>query len=254
MHAEGPGGRVHGLVREPLGRSRPHAAVFVIHGGPGWHLQDEWNDALPALGDVGYAVVTVDYRGSVGQGATWRDALHRDAGAIECEDIAAIVDRLVADGVVDPDHLAISGTSWGGFIALNALGRQPGRWRAGIAHVPLADWELAWELEPEPFRAFDAALIGGRFEEIPEVYRAASPITYVDHVVAPLLITGGESDPRCPIEQIDSYVERLVARGHDVRYQLRATGHLAFDLDETVTETEQMLEFLAETCPVVDSI
>ena len=67
----------------------------------------------------------------------------------------------------------VEGWSWGGYLALLALGTQPDRWAAGVAGVPVADYLAAYADEMEPLRAFDRALFGGSPEEVPQVYRAA---------------------------------------------------------------------------------
>jgi dienelactone hydrolase len=250
VHVDGPGGRIHALVYEPEGRSRPHPTLFVPHGGPTGADLDMWNARGAAYLDHGYAVVRVNYRGSTGYGAAWRDALHGRLGFIELEDITAVRDHLEADGLVDPDRVGIVGGSWGGFLTLMALGTQPDRWRAGAALVPLADQFTSAEDAPQFMRDYDAGLFGGTIDELPELYRAASPITYVDNVVAPVLITAGENDPRCPVRQVDTYVEALRARGHDVEYRREDTGHMLPDLDMLVDEMQHVLDFFARTIPV----
>jgi dipeptidyl aminopeptidase/acylaminoacyl peptidase len=250
VHVDGPGGRIHALVYEPDGRSRPHPALFVPHGGPTGQDFDAWNARGAAYLDLGYAVVRVNYRGSTGYGAAWRDALHERLGFIELEDIGAVREHLEAQGVIDPDRVGIVGGSWGGFLTLMALGTQPDRWRAGAALVPLADQFTSAEDAPQFMRDYDAGLFGGTIEEVPELYRAASPITYVDNVVAPVLITAGENDPRCPVRQVDTYVEALKARGHDVEYRREDTGHMLPDLDMMVDETRHVLDFFTRTLPI----
>ncbi len=250
VYAEGPGGRVHGLLYLPSGGAGPHPTVFFVHGGPTGQDYDAWNDIVAAVVDAGYAVVRVNYRGSTGYGAQWRDALTGRLGFIELEDVGAIRASLEAAGVIDPGAVAIMGGSWGGYLTLMALGTEPGRWRCGAALVPLADWLMSLEDNPAWMVAADAALMHGTAEEIPDAYRAASPITYVDAVVAPVFVTAGENDPRCPVRQVDAYVERLRARGHDVRYDRLDTGHALHDLDAKVAEIGGVLEFFAETMPV----
>jgi dipeptidyl aminopeptidase/acylaminoacyl peptidase len=247
IHAEGPGGRVHGLVYLPADRPPPFPTVFVPHGGPTANDLDEWNVITAALVDCGYAVVKVNYRGSTGYGAAWRDALRVRLGFIELEDIGAVRSLLESQGVIDPARASIMGGSWGGFLTLMAVGTEPDRWRSGVALVPLADQAVSAEDSPSFMRAYDASLMGGSFEELPEVYAAASPITYADTVRAPLFISAGENDPRCPVRQVDTYVEKLRARGHDVEYERLNTGHGVPDLDTRAHELRQILDFLSRT-------
>jgi predicted esterase len=71
-------------------------------------------------------------------------------------------------------------------------------------------------------------------------------------VTAPLFVTAGENDPRCPACQVDGCVERLRAHSHDVQYERVAAGRAIPTLDMKVTEMRHMLEFLARTLPADD--
>ena len=120
-------------------------------------------------------------------------------------------------------RVVLAGASWGGFLTLLGLGTYPERWALGLAGVPVADYVAAYEDEMEGLKAFDRSLFGGSPEEVPEKYRDASPLTYVDAVRAPVLILAGENDPRCPIRQIENYVARARAAPAD-RRSTRCTG------------------------------
>jgi dipeptidyl aminopeptidase/acylaminoacyl peptidase len=185
--------------------------------------------------DAGFVVVEVNYRGSTGYGSGWRDAIEGRPGLSELEDVAAVQDHLVAEGLVDPARCVVEGWSWGGYLTLLALGTQPERWAAGLAGVPVADYLTAYADEMEQLRAFDRALFGGSPEERPETYHSSSPLTYVDRVRVPVLVLAGENDPRCPIRQVDNYLDALAARG-DVPYEVSRfdAGHGSLVVDETL--------------------
>jgi dienelactone hydrolase len=238
----GPGGDVHALVVRPEGPP-PYATAFLVHGGPEAADDDSYRARRAAYVDAGYAVVHVNYRGSSGYGSAWRDALTGRPGLTELDDVAAVYDALVAEGVVDPSRAFISGGSWGGFLTLLALGTQPERWAAGIAEVPVADYLAAYEDETELLRSFDRTLFGGSPEEKRDVYVRSSPITYVDAVAAPVLVVAGANDPRCPIRQVDNYLTELDRRGkpHEV-YRFDA-GHGSLVIDETIRQVETGLSF-----------
>ncbi|SFK90137.1 S9 family peptidase [Geodermatophilus ruber] len=244
----GPGGDVHALLVRPEGPG-PHATAFLVHGGPEAADDDSYRARRAAYVDAGYAVVHVNYRGSTGYGSTWRDALTGRPGLTELEDIGAVYDALVAEGVVDPARALISGGSWGGFLTLLALGTQAERWAAGIAEVPVADYLAAYEDEMEGLRAYDRALFGGSPEEVHDVYVRSSPITYVDAVAAPVLVVAGANDPRCPIRQIDNYLGELERRGkpHEV-YRFDA-GHGSLVIEETIRQVESALSFALRRVP-----
>jgi dipeptidyl aminopeptidase/acylaminoacyl peptidase len=70
-------------------------------------------------------------------------------------------------------------------------------------------------------------------------------------VTAPLLITAGENDSRCPLPQILNYVERLKARNHPHELYLYATGHSSFDIDQRIQQLGVVLDYLSKTVPGV---
>jgi dipeptidyl aminopeptidase/acylaminoacyl peptidase len=239
---EGPGGTVHALVQKPAGAG-PFPTVFEIHGGPAWHDSDAFAAGPAAWVDHGFAVVRVNYRGSTGYGRQWTDALKHRVGLIELEDIAAVRKWAVADGLADPAKLVLAGGSWGGFLTLLGMGTQPDVWAVGLAAVPVADYVAAYEDEMEALKALDRTLFGGSPQEVPERFEASSPISYVDKVRAPVYISAGLNDPRCPIRQIDNYAERLKALGktHEVyRYD---AGHGSLVVDERIKQLRLELAF-----------
>ncbi|WP_412080126.1 prolyl oligopeptidase family serine peptidase [Streptomyces sp. SJL17-1] len=242
---EGPGGRVHALVQRPAGEG-PFPTVFEVHGGPTWHDSDAFASGPAAWVDHGYAVVRVNYRGSTGYGREWTDALKHRVGLIELEDIDAVRAWAVASGLADPARLVLSGGSWGGYLTLLGIGTQPEAWAVGLAAVPVADYVTAYEDEMEALKALDRTLLGGSPEEVPERYAASSPLTYVDAVKAPVHISAGVNDPRCPIRQIDNYIDRLAARGavHEVyRYD---AGHGSLVVEERIKQVGLDLAFAAK--------
>lgn len=241
---EGPGGTIHALVATPEGRG-PFPTVFLVHGGPTWHDSDSFASDRAAYVDLGCAVVHVNYRGSTGYGAAWRDAITGRPGLTELEDVAAVQDWAVSSGLADGERCVIAGGSWGGYLTLLGLGVQPGRWAAGVAAVPVADYLAAYEDEMEPLRAFDRSLFGGSPAEVPERYERSSPITYVDAVRAPVLVLAGANDPRCPIRQIENWLAAAAERGRDVQVYRFDAGHGSLVVDERVRQMRAELEFVA---------
>ncbi|MGH3930784.1 MAG: prolyl oligopeptidase family serine peptidase [Pseudonocardiaceae bacterium] len=228
-------GPVHALLaRPPEAPPGPLPTVFLLHGGP--HVADEDDfSAFRALWlDAGFAVVHVNYRGSIGYGSAWRDSIEGRPGLTELEDVAAVHDWVVSAGFADPTRCVVEGWSWGGYLALLALGTQPGRWAAGIAGVPVADYVSAYADEMEQLRALDRALFGGSPEELPELYQASSPITHAADVRAPVLLLAGENDPRCPIRQIDNYLTRLAELGKQHHFYRYDAGHGSLVVAETI--------------------
>jgi len=231
LSVEGPGGPVHALLALPE--------------GPAPHPTDSFAADRAAYVDLGCAVVEVNYRGSTGYGAAWRDAILGRPGLTELEDLAAVRQHVVATGLADPARVALTGGSWGGYLTLLGLGLQPELWTAGVAAVPVADYLAAYEDEMEPLRAFDRALFGGSPTEVHDRYVRSSPLTYVDAVRAPVLVLAGANDPRCPLRQIENWLAAAHECGADVEVYRFDAGHGSLVVDERVRQMRAELTFVA---------
>ncbi|MGK4596956.1 prolyl oligopeptidase family serine peptidase [Amycolatopsis sp. w19] len=235
---DGIGGQIHALVSRPADAPEgPLPTVFSLHGGPHSADEDRFSAYRAVWLDAGFAVVEVNYRGSTGYGSAWRDAIEGRPGLTELEDVAAVHDWAVQSGLSDPEKCVVNGASWGGYLSLLALGTQPARWAAGIAGVPVADYVAAYEDEMEQLRSFDRALFGGSPETVPAVYRECSPITYVEAVTAPVLVLAGDNDPRCPIRQVENYLDRLAKREIPFEFYRFDAGHGSLVIAETIKQT-----------------
>lgn len=246
---DGPGGLIHALVSRPRGTDGPLPCVFEVHGGPIGYDDDAFDPVVAAWVDHGFAVVQVNYRGSTGYGSRWRDAIEGRPGLTESEDIEAVRAWAVTSGLADPDRLVLSGRSWGGYLTLLGLGTRPDKWAVGISTMPVADYFAAYEDEMEALRAYDRSLFGGSPDDVPERYRASSPLTYADRVTAPLLVIAGENDPRCPIRQIDNYVNRLAALGKQHEVYRYDAGHGSLVADERIGQIGATIAFARAHLP-----
>ena len=225
--------------------------ILRVHGGPHYADLDRWAPDLQAHVDAGFLVAMVNYRGSVGYGQAWRDALKDNVGFLELEDVLAGLDDLVERGLADPARVVLAGWSWGGYVTLLGIGRHPDRFVSAIGGVPVADYVAAYEDESPILQAMDRSLFGGSPAELPDLYRERNPIEYAAAVRVPVLILAGENDTRCPIRQVWNYVDRLRTGGVEPEVYTYATGHSSFDVEERVRQTAIVLDFLARTVPGV---
>lgn len=238
-------GDVHALLARPSAQA-PYPTVFQVHGGPAGMDAHMFSPSVQAWVDHGYAVVLVNYRGSAGYGKAWRDALVGRLGTTEMEDLVAVRDHLVESGVSDAGRIVLTGGSWGGYLTLFGLGTRPQKWSVGVSIVPLADLFAHYLEQAEPLRQYFRALAGGAPEDVPERFRESSPLTYVEDVRAPLLIMAGENDPRCPIGQVNNYVERLAELGKDFEVYRYDAGHGSMVVEEQIRQMEMRLNFVAK--------
>jgi dipeptidyl aminopeptidase/acylaminoacyl peptidase len=244
-YPNGDGDDVHAFLARPPGDG-PFPLVVEVHGGPHAHVTDSFSARTQAWVDHGFAVLQPNYRGSTGYGKRWEDALIGDPGRPELIDVRAGRDHLVANGVADAERIVLAGASWGGYLALQGIGTQPEAWSAAVAVVPVADYPTAYEDESPGLQEFDRSLFGGTPEQLSDLYRERSPLTYVARVRAPVLIITGANDTRCPKRQVDNYVEALAAAGVAHAYDVFDAGHGSLAVDEAIREQALSLAFVAE--------
>jgi dienelactone hydrolase len=244
IEAIGPGGVVHGFVAAPEGDG-PHPTVLFIHGGPAGVDMDVFSPHVQAWVDHGFAVVMVNYRGSTGYGKDWEDAIVGKPGYRELEDIAAIREVVIGDGTAAPERLVLHGGSWGGYLTLLSLGTQPGLWSLGISVVPLADLAAHYHQQSVPLQAYWRSLFGGTPESLGRDLDAIDPVKHVARIDCPLLVSVGDNDPRCPLEQVLSYARALDAVGKPHELHRYDAGHGMVVVDQQIDFLEIYIDFAA---------
>jgi dienelactone hydrolase len=239
---------IHGFYVTPTGEP-PWPTIMYVHGGPSWLISDEWNPQVQAYVDWGFAVGLVNYRGSTGYGHEWRDSLIGNVGGPELEDVNAGLADLISKGIADPNRAVVAGWSWGGYITLMELAKHPELWVCGMAGIPVGDYEVSYDDLSPSLAAYDRALLGGTPKDVPDLMKDRNPIYFVDQVRAPILIIAGENDSRCPIRQVNLYIDKLKERDHPHEVYMFPTGHGSLDVREEVRQMKTIEAFLARHVP-----
>jgi dipeptidyl aminopeptidase/acylaminoacyl peptidase len=215
--------RVQGYLVRPRGVAGPAPLVVVIHGGP-W-VRDRWSTAgynpTQMLANRGYAVMTVNYRGSWGYGRDFMMAGRHAHFTRMQQDIAEAAQWAVDRGIADRQRMAVLGGSFGGFSVLAQLERGDQEWRCGVDLVGVANWPRVIENWPafwrnrHYFHAFfgDPADPRQRTEML-----ANSPVSHLDRITAPLLVIHGANDVRVLRQDSEDVVAGLRALGRPVQY------------------------------------
>jgi dipeptidyl aminopeptidase/acylaminoacyl peptidase len=224
----------------------PWPAILYSHGGPTSVAGPTFSAICQAWADHGYAVLSVNYRGSTTFGDAYREALTGRVGEVDVADMVAGHRWLVESGTAIPELVILNGWSWGGYLTLQTMGTHPGRWAAGIAGAPLADWILSTEDQNASLDAYDRALFGTTVDEDREARVRASPRTHVGSFDAPVLITTPREDSRTPIRQIEAFVDDLRRAGGEVRLDVVAGGHIGVGQEHWISIMETWLSFADE--------
>lgn len=235
---------IQGWLAVPEGAG-PFATILETHGGPTAVQTEEFLPRAQAWLDAGYAYCTINYRGSITFGRDFERQIWGDLGHWEVEDLVAARAWLVAQGIARSDQVLLTGASYGGYLTLLGLGKRPELWAGGMALVAIADWAIQYEDSAETLKGYQVAIFGGTPQERPELYAAASPITYVERVRAPVLIIQGRNDTRTPARPIQLYEQRMHALGKPIEVIWFDAGHLgaAAQTEQSIGFQERMLAF-----------
>jgi dipeptidyl aminopeptidase/acylaminoacyl peptidase len=236
------GALVQAWLATPAGVG-PFPTLIDIHGGPDDQENDRYAPAAQAWLDRGYAVVSVNYRGSNGFGREYEAAIRGQPGRCELDDLVATRQALVDAGIADATAVVPSGGSYGGYLTLLALTHQPELWAAGVAYVAIADWVLMYE-DGDALRGYQEALFHGSPTERPEAYAAASPMTRVGELRAPLLVIQGRNDPRCPPRQLERFAEAAAEAGKHVEVDWFDAGHGSGGMTQRIAWQRRAMDFV----------
>jgi dipeptidyl aminopeptidase/acylaminoacyl peptidase len=214
--------RLNGYLTLPEAGAGGLPMVLLIHGGP--YARDNWgfNSVHQWLANRGYAVLSVNYRGSTGFGKAFVTAADKEWGGKMHDDLIDAVDWAVVQGIADPKRVGFFGGSYGGYSALTAATRTPEVFACivdvfGISNLITfmatippywGPWFSIWKN-----RLGDPATEEGR-----AFLTERSPLTHIDRAVRPILIAQGMQDVRVVAAESEQMVTALKKRGVPVTY------------------------------------
>jgi dipeptidyl aminopeptidase/acylaminoacyl peptidase len=180
----------------------PLPTILFIHGGPYGSTGYAFRYDLLMLATQGFGVVFANFRGSMGYGEPFTRAIVGDWGERGYPDHMGTVDAAIKRGLADKDRLGVWGLSHGGFATCWIVGHTD-RFKAAVAEAAVTNFTTLYYSTdaPEVF----ARELGGRPHEIPDVYRARSPMTYAHRCKTPTMLLHGEQDLRCPISEAEQF-------------------------------------------------
>ncbi len=228
--------------RGPRGALPP--AIVLAHGGPTSQAGRGLALRVQFYTSRGFAVLDVDYAGSTGYGRAYRERLDGQWGIADVADCAAGARSLAAEGLADPERIAIAGGSAGGYTALMALATTKA-FAAGCSHYGISDLSLLMESTHKFEAGYLHRLLGTTPKSWKKICVARSPITLIDGMTAPLILFQGLDDKVVPPEQSRLIHERLKERGILTElYEFPGEAHGFRQADTIVKVAEAELAFL----------
>tara|TARA_Y100000996_G_scaffold415540_1_gene410957 strand:+ start:3652 stop:5553 length:1902 start_codon:yes stop_codon:yes gene_type:complete len=236
---------IHGYLTLPANSDGKKLPVIINpHGGP-W-ARDYWgfNSEVQFFANRGYAVLQMNFRGSVGYGREFWEISFKEWGKTMQDDITDGVNWLIEQGIADKNKIAIYGASYGGYATLAGLAFTPDLYACGVDYVGVSNiFTLLETLPPywELGRQMMYEMIGNPETE-KELLKAASPLFHADKIKAPLFIAQGANDPRVKKSESDQIVEALKNRGIDVPYMVKDNEGHGFSNEENKFEFYEAME------------
>ncbi len=204
---------------------RPIPLVLNVHGGPWWRDSYGYNPEHQWLANRGYAVLSVNYRGSTGFGKSFLNAANNEFAGKMHSDLIDAVNWAVKEKIAPADKIAIYGGSYGGYATLVGMTFTPDTFACGVDIVGPSSLVTWIESFPEYWKPFLEAIwykrVGDpRTDEGRKALLARSPISLVNAIKRPLLIAQGANDPRVTQKESDQLVAAMQAKQLPVTYAL----------------------------------
>jgi dipeptidyl aminopeptidase/acylaminoacyl peptidase len=204
--------------------------VLLVHGGPWW--RDVWGLYADHqwLANRGYAVLSVNYRGSTGFGKAFLNAANLEWAGKMHDDLIDAVDWAIAQQIADPARLAIVGTSYGGYAALVGLTFTPDKFACAVDLCGISNIVTMLDTIPEYWMTLKSLWKVRTGDYTTEaglrLLEERSPLNRADRIVRPLLIGQGANDVRVKASESEQIVAAMQQHGIPVTYvYYRDEGH-----------------------------
>lgn len=183
--------------------------VIYVHGGPEAHHSNGWLTSYSLPGQVmagdGYAVVYPNYRGSTGRGVEFSKLDQHDYAEEEFNDLVDAKTFLVNEGLVDADRVGISGGSYGGYATMWGATALSDEFAAAVAFVGISNQTSKFGSGDIPYEMYYVHSLAWPWDDWMWMLKR-SPVYHAGNARTPLLIMGGDNDPRVnPAQSLQMY-------------------------------------------------
>ena len=188
-----------------------HPLILEIHGGPWAAYGPHFASDNQLFAAAGYAVLSVNPRGSTSYGQAFADLIHRAYPGNDYDDLISAVDAAIATGAIEPDELFVTGGSGGGVLSSWIIGKT-NRFRAAAVQKPVVNM-TSQVLTADEVPYFARYWFGAMPWEDQAAYWRRSPLSLVGNVKTPALVIVGTEDQRTPPSEAEQLYTALQLRG-----------------------------------------
>ncbi|MGB3725361.1 MAG: prolyl oligopeptidase family serine peptidase [Glaciecola sp.] len=238
---------LNGYYVLPTTGKAPFPMVQIIHGGPhGPRDYWGWNREAQFLASRGYAVVSVNFRGSGGYGTEFEQSGYQQWGGKMINDMTDATMWMVNKGYADKDKLCVYGGSYGGYGTLQSVVREPDLYKCGIGYVGVYSLFEMKKSGDIPKRRSGRKFLDRVLGTDEALMREFSPALNTDKIKADLFIAHGREDVRVPMEQYEVLSENLKRVGKEYKSMVRDEGHGYQQIENVKDFYSAMEAFLAK--------
>ncbi|KAI3469676.1 hypothetical protein Pfo_026339 [Paulownia fortunei] len=199
--------------------------IVILHGGPHSVSLSSFSKSCAFLSSLGYSLLIVNYRGSLGFGEEALQSLPGKVGSQDVNDVLTAIDHVIDKGLADPSKIAVLGGSHGGFLTTHLIGQAPDKFAAAAARNPVCNLALMVGTSDIPdWCFFEAYGSEGKsiFTESPSaehlaLFYSKSPISHISKVKTPTLFLLGAQDLRVPVSNGIQYARALKEKGVETK-------------------------------------
>lgn len=194
--------------------NQPLPMVLVVHGGPASRVSWGFDSLHQFFANRGYAVLSVNFRGSLGFGKKFLNLGNGEWGGKMQNDLIDAVDWAIEQKIAIPAKVAIYGGSYGGYATLAGMTFTPDKFACGIDLVGISNLSTFLKSIPpywKPYYESQKIQVGGDPDtKVGKVFLdSRSPINFVDMIKKPLLIGHGANDPRVKVAESEQIVASM---------------------------------------------
>ena len=222
--------------------AQKYPVIVYVYGGPDvQNVTNAWDGPgllwREMMAEHGYIIFSLDNRGAYGRGHAFETPLYHRFGKIELADQLAGVNYLKSLPYVDPSRIGIYGSSYGGYMTLEAMFNAAGIFKAGAAIAPVTDWRLYDTIYTERYM--------GRPQDNPEGYRDSSPVNQAGNLKGKLFVAHGTGDDNVHFANTAELLDALIQHGEypaDL-FLLPGRGHGMSDVPARLELDKQLTAF-----------